>query len=198
MKSLLNSQTQAVAVLSFLLFCIFHACVTACDSYAVFYLLAHSVITVSWNGEICQQIWLWVNILLVVVYVLMLQNLGFHQCLNTKNSWVSDIVSCGTDLGNYIKFALSQWSIQFKIKVWSGPSVWHSVLNRWFSIPWTRLTYLLTSLHSRVVTMPTHLELFQKGGGQARPDGQAAHWPDCPEEEYSPVGERRGRREIDR
>lgn len=44
--------------------------------------------------------------------------------------------------------------------------------------------------------MPTHLELFQKGGGQARPDWQAPHWPDYPVEEYNPAGERQGRCEI--
>lgn len=38
--------------------------------------------------------------------------------------------------------------------------------------------------------MPTHLEQFQKGGDQARPDWQAPHWLDYPEEEYNPAGER--------
>lgn len=39
----------------------------------------------------------------------------------------------------------------------------------------------------------THLEQFQKGSDQARPDWQAAHWPDCLEEEYNPEREEGGR-----
>lgn len=52
------------------------------------------------------------------------------------------------------------------------------------------------SWRKRVVTMPTHLEQFQKGGGQAHPDWQAPHWPDYPEEECNPVGQKKGRCET--
>lgn len=63
---------------------------------------------------------------------------------------------------------------------------------QWLTYLLTWLTYLLASFHDRAVTVPTHLEQFQKGGDQARPDWQAPHWPGNLGEEYTPAGEGRG------
>lgn len=70
-------------------------------------------------------------------------------------------------------------------------STWFYFFSQHMSLLDQDLMYLVMFSRNRFVSVPTHLELFQIGGDSARPDWQTAHWPDYPEGEYSPEGDRR-------